>query len=268
MPRATVPLPDARTRIDASTVPMHGCGADRECAAEQRVRPAAPGVLQQAGRHRALRPRQQPDEREPDHDQHEAGDLDLRLLVDRAADRGGAGAEQHEDGREAEDERDARDHDPPADAALAEPVDLDGGDRREIARQQRQHARRDHRHETREERDRQLLSHRSARAPRRPDARPRGRARPAPAHEARRAFSTTHAPRAPARSAAASAPPSGITHASRSKPLVLGVERIVGPNSSTIASRICRSDWHAAMRCFTSDFISRATSESDSSSVV
>ena len=79
------------------------------------------------------------------------------------------------------------------------------------------------------------------------------------AHEAPRAFSTTHAPRAPARSRAASAPPSGITHASRSKPLVLGVERIVGPNSSTIASRICRSDWHAAMRCFTSDFISRAT---------
>ena len=64
-------------------------------------------------------------------------------------------------------------HDPPADAALAEPVDLDGGDRREVARQQRQHARRDHRDETREERDRQLLSHRSARAPRRPAARPR-----------------------------------------------------------------------------------------------
>ena len=84
-------------------------GADGERAAEQRVRPAAAGVLQQARRDRALRPRQQPDEREPDHDQHEAGDLDLRLLVDRAADRGRAGAEQHEDGGEAEDERDARD---------------------------------------------------------------------------------------------------------------------------------------------------------------
>ena len=67
--------------------------------------------------------------------------------------------------------------------------------------------------------------------------------------------------------AAAAAPPSGMTHARRSNPLVLEVERIVGPNSST-ASRICRSVWQAAIRRLTSDFISRATSESDSSSVV
>ena len=136
-------------------------------------------------------------------------------------------------------------HDPPADAALAEPVDLDGRDRREIAGQQRQHARRDHRHEPREERDRQLLSHRSARAPRRPAARPRGRARAgAGARGSARVRDHTTRPEGQ-RDGAASAPPSGMTHASRSKPLVLGVERIVGPNSATIASRICRSVWHA-----------------------
>ena len=141
MPRATVPLPDARTRIDASTVPMQGAAQTANAPPSSAFDPRRRACCSRPGRHRALRPRQQPDEREPDHDQHETGDLDLGLLVDRAADRGGAGAEQHEDGREAEDERDARDHDPPADAALTEPVDLDRRDRREITRQQRQHAR-------------------------------------------------------------------------------------------------------------------------------
>ena len=113
--------------------------------------------------------------------------------------------------------------DPPADAALAEPVDLDGRDRREVARHERQHARRDHRDETREERDRQLLKSSkrasssstrrssSGRAPSRRRA-ARGSARVARPHARRRA---------PARRRRAAMPPSGSTHASRSKPCVL-----------------------------------------------
>ena len=58
------------------------------------------------------------DEREAEHDQHEAGDLRLRRRRDDAADRRGAGAEHDEDDREAGDERQARDDDAPRRAAL------------------------------------------------------------------------------------------------------------------------------------------------------
>ena len=52
------------------------------------------------------------------------------------------------------DEGQARRHDLPRDAALAEPRDLDRRERREVARDERQHARRDHGDEAGEERDR------------------------------------------------------------------------------------------------------------------
>ena len=158
-----------------------------------------------------------------------------------------------------------------ADAALAEPVDLDGRDRREVARHERQHARRDHRDEPGEERDRQLLKHRSARAPRRRAARPRGRARAGAGGRRRRARVRDQYQRAErrARRRRAAMPPSGSTHASRSKPCVCGVERIVGPNSATIASRICCSVRHGGDPAARSPPSSRcATAESDSSSVV
>ena len=57
--------------------------------------------------------------------------------------------------------------DAPRDAALAEPVDLDRRDRRQVAGDERQDARRHDRDEAGEERDRKLLKHRTARAPRR-----------------------------------------------------------------------------------------------------
>jgi hypothetical protein len=80
----------------------------------------------------------------------------------RAADGSRAGAEQDEDDGEAEDERQARPDDALPHPTLAEAVDLDGRDRGEVARDERQHARRDHRQQPGEERDRDLLNHRSA----------------------------------------------------------------------------------------------------------
>ena len=111
MPRAIVPQPDARTRIEASTVPMQGAAQTANAPPSSAFDPRRRACCSRPGATCAPATAQ-PDEREPDHDQHEAGDLDLRLLVDRAADRGCARAEQHEDGRETEDERHARDHDP------------------------------------------------------------------------------------------------------------------------------------------------------------
>ena len=94
----------------------------------------------------------------------------------RSRSRRRAAPRSDEDEREAGDERHAREHDPPPRAPLAEPVDVDGRDRREVAGHERQHARRHHRDEPGEERDRELLKHRSGRAPRRRGARARGRA--------------------------------------------------------------------------------------------
>ncbi len=60
---------------------------------------ACPG--QQLRRDGALRPRKQPEKHEPEHHQYEAGDLQLPIRVDDAADRRRRGTEQHEDDREA-----------------------------------------------------------------------------------------------------------------------------------------------------------------------
>ena len=67
-----------------------------------------------------------------------------------------------EDEREPDDERHAREHDLPREPSLAESVDLDRGERREVAGDERQHARRHHRDQTCEKRDRELLKHRTA----------------------------------------------------------------------------------------------------------
>ena len=129
------------------------------------------------------------------------------------------------------------------DPALAEPVDLDRRDRRQVAGHERQHARRHDRDEPGEERDRELLKHRSARAPRRRAARARassaagatagsGRApvaRPVPGADAERHGAEPRSRRAAAPTRA------GRSRASR------GVARMVGPNCATIASRICSS---------------------------
>ena len=260
--RQWVPLPDARTRIHAEhTVPMQ----ERRRPRMRRLRPARSTTTGAAGADRALGHGSNPMNASPITISTKPAILTCACSSTPPPIAAAPAPSSTKTLVEAEDERDARDHDPPADAALAEPVDLDGRDRREIARQERQHARRDHRHQPREERDRELLKLFQGRAPRRPAARPGPSATGAAARGSARVLDHARAPSANV--AAASAPPSGITHASRSKPLVLGVERIVGPNSSTIASRICRSDWQPAIRRFTSD-VSRATSESDSSNVV
>ena len=66
-----------------------------------------------------------------------------------------------EDDGEADDERDARDDDATTGAGAFEPVDVDRRDRGEVAGDERQHARRHDGGEPCEERDRQLLKHRS-----------------------------------------------------------------------------------------------------------
>ena len=70
-------------------------------------------MLQQPRGKRTLGPGQRPHEGKPEHDEHEAGDLELRALVDGAPDRRRGSAERDEDDREADDERQAREHDLP-----------------------------------------------------------------------------------------------------------------------------------------------------------
>ena len=53
---------------------MQGAAQTANAAPSSRLEPARPG--EQARRDSALGPRQQPDEREPDHDQQEAGELE------------------------------------------------------------------------------------------------------------------------------------------------------------------------------------------------
>ena len=94
----------------------------------------------------------------------------------------GADSERDEDEREAEHERDAREHHPPGRPPVAEAIGLDGGDGGEVAGHERQHAGREERHEPGDERDDGIggphaLSPRSGRAPRPAAARARDRGR-------------------------------------------------------------------------------------------
>ena len=121
--------------------------------AEQHARAGAPRARQEPRRDHAFRPRQETEEDKAEYDENETGDLELALGVQRAADRGGRRAEQHEHDREAEDERQARDDDASCGARLAEAARVDRGYRGEVARDQRQHAWRDDRQEPCEKRD-------------------------------------------------------------------------------------------------------------------
>ena len=162
---------------------MHGAAHTANAPPSSAPEPRRRAPVEQPRRDDPLRHRQQPDEREAEHDEHEAGDLaSARSARQHAADRRRAGAEHDEDDREAEDERDARDDDAPRRAALAEPSRLDARERREVARHERQHARRDHRREAGEERDRRAArpSLAASRAARRAGARSPGRARRRP----------------------------------------------------------------------------------------
>ena len=77
---------------------------------------------------------------------------------------GGAGPQDDEDDGEAEDERQARDHDAPGRAALAELAGLDARKRSQVARDERQHARQNDRDEPGGKRDAEPPSHHSKRA--------------------------------------------------------------------------------------------------------
>ena len=230
-PRTTVRESAASARIAPSTTPTHGAAQTANAAPSRareplaRARVSAPGASMRSGQGSS------PMKREPEHDEHEAGDLRPRLLVDPAAERRRAGAEDDEDDREAERERHARGDHPSGHPALAEPVDLDRRDRGQVAGDERQHAGEGDRDEARGERCRDPLSHRSGRAPRRAGA-------PRPARAGARSATSAAAP-APARARGSSArrarrapprPPStptiGSSQASRSNPCRGGAARI------------------------------------------
>ena len=91
---------------------MQGAAQTANAAPSSAFEPRPPRALEHARRDDSLRPRQQAHERQPEHDEHETGDLVAPLGVDVAADRGRPGPERDEDYGEADEERDARDDDP------------------------------------------------------------------------------------------------------------------------------------------------------------
>ena len=115
--------------------------AHRERCPEQHGGASPPGPRDEAGREEALRPRQQADEREPEDDEHEAGELGLPVEGQHAADRGRPRAQDHEDDGEAGDERQAPQRDAACGTRLAEAIGLDRRHRREVAGHERQDAR-------------------------------------------------------------------------------------------------------------------------------
>ena len=130
--------------------------ADREGATQENAGATPARLLQETGTDEPLGPRKQPHEREAEDDEHEPRDaLEQELVAeDPTTDERRADPEQHEERREPEDERHAaRDH-APRRARLPEPVGVDGRDRGEIRRDERQDARREERDHAREERDR------------------------------------------------------------------------------------------------------------------
>ena len=147
----------ASVRIEAEHGADAGRGTDGERSTEQHARASPPRARDQPRREDPLRPRQQADERQPEHDEHEAGELGLPIEGQHAADRSRARSEDDEDDGEAGDERQASERDAPRGARLAEAVGLDRRDRREVARHERQDAGRDDRDDAREERDRDFL---------------------------------------------------------------------------------------------------------------
>ena len=163
--------------------------ADRERCAEQDARVSPARSRQQARGEEPLRPGQKPDERQPDDDEDQAGELELAVGRQDASDRGRCDPEDDEDDREAEDERQAGERDPARGSGRSEPVGLDRRHGRQVARHEREDAGRDDRDDAREEgcgdlAGQRVSPRRSGRALRRRGARARGSAeRPAaPAH--------------------------------------------------------------------------------------
>jgi hypothetical protein len=139
---------------------------------------------EEARRKHALRPRQQTEERQPEDDEEDAGELGLTGGAQNAADCRCSGTESDEHEREAGDERHARKRDAPRDARLTETIGLDRRDGREVAGYEREHAGSHDREEPCKERDRQLRSHRAPSDDAAPllgrEHQARGRTRPQP----------------------------------------------------------------------------------------
>ena len=150
----------ARVEIEDEHCPDARCGADGERAPEQNTRPAAPRAGEHARCEDPLGPRQQADEREPEHDEHEAGQLDLPGRGQHAADGSRSRSEDDEDDGEPGDERQAPERHVASRSRLAEPVGLDRGHRRQVAGHERQDAGRDDRDHPRQERNRDFLEDR------------------------------------------------------------------------------------------------------------
>ena len=133
-------------------------GTHRKGGPEQDARAAPPRPGQKARRDEPLGPGQESEERKPEDDEHEPGELGATVRVEDAADGCSSRAEDDEDRREAEDERNARARHSPPDSGLAEPVGLDGRHGRQVAGHERQDAGRDDRQQPSDERERKLFS--------------------------------------------------------------------------------------------------------------
>ena len=133
-------------------------GAHAERRSEKGRRAAAARSLDELGRDQPVEPRRREEshEREAERDQNDPGDLrdEAAVVLDEPARQRGRRAERDEDRREPGDEREARDHHPPAADARG-----DARDGREVAGDERQDARRREGHEPREERERDLALH-------------------------------------------------------------------------------------------------------------
>ena len=83
MPFSTVPLSLASTSTAPSTLPMHGAAQTANAPPRSAPEPRRARAGEQPRRQHALRHGQQADEREPEHDEDEAGDLRAGLRRER-----------------------------------------------------------------------------------------------------------------------------------------------------------------------------------------
>ena len=136
---------------------MQGAAHTANAPPSKALDPRRRAPVSRPGREDPLGPRQQADEREPEHDEHEAGQLDLPGGGQHTADGSRSRSEDDEDDREPGDERQAPERHVASRSRLAEPIGLDRGHRRQVAGHERQDAGRDDRDHSREKRDRDFL---------------------------------------------------------------------------------------------------------------
>ena len=134
---------------------MHGAAHTANAPPSRKPEPLPPRSLDEPGADEPLRPGEQAHEDEAEDDQDEARDLLEQELIarEREPDGGRARAEEHEHGDEPGDEREAGDDDAAGGSRLAQPLRLDRGHGRQVAGDERQHARREERDEAGAERD-------------------------------------------------------------------------------------------------------------------